>query len=99
MDLVEVLSPALQLAVGAVATFLAILVWSRTRDVAWILVVLAVMVAYAGYVLRTLDQFGLLDTAAYEVGGVPVFELVITNLPGVLIAAGFAVLLRNRRVR
>ena len=99
MELVEVISPALQLAVGAVATFLAILVWSRTRDVAWILIVLAVMGAYVGYVLRTLDQFGLLDTAAYEIGGLPVFELVIGNLPGALIAAGFAVLLSKRRLR
>ena len=97
MELVDVISPALQLTVGAVATFLAILVWSRTREVAWILVVLAVMVTYVGCVLRTLDQFGLFDTAAYEIDGLPIFELVLSNLPSALIAAGFAVLLSKWR--
>jgi hypothetical protein len=99
MNVAEIVSAALQLAVGAVATFFAILVWSRTRDIAWILIVLAVLVAYAGYVVRTLEQFGLIDASKYVIAGFPVFELVLSNLPGVLITAAFVVLLTRRRLR
>jgi hypothetical protein len=88
-----------KLVLGAVATFLAILVWSRTREAAWVLVVGGVIAAYAGIVYSALRTFGILTEDALLVSGVPVAELVAQNLPTLLFIAAFAVYLIRRRLR
>lgn len=88
-----------KLVVGAVATFLAILVWSRTREAAWVLVVAGVLATYAGIIWATLEQFGILSLETFRVSVVPVGALVAQNLPVLLFIAAFTVFLVKRRGR
>ena len=88
-----------KLILGAMATFLAILVWSRTREAAWVLVVAAVLASYAGIVYSALRLFGIVLEDPLVVSGLPVLELVVQNLPMLLFAGAFVVLLVSRRTR
>ena len=45
-----------RLATAAVAAFLAILLWSRTRDLAWMLIVIGVIASYADILFGLLAQ-------------------------------------------
>jgi len=95
-DFILVLS---KLILGATATFLAILVWSRTREAAWVLVVAAVLASYAGIVYSALKLFGIVNEDPIVVSGLPLVELAIQNLPMLLFVGAFVVFLVSRRVR
>ncbi len=86
-----------RLILGAIATFLAILVWARTREAAWVLVVAGVLAMYAGIVYGTLEQFGIVSDETFMVSGIPVGALVVQNLPVLLFGAAFTVFLLRRR--
>jgi hypothetical protein len=88
-----------KLVLGAVATFLAILVWSRTREAAWVLVVAGVLATYVGIVYNTLELFGIISPQAFTVSGLPLGTLVVQNLPVLFFVAAFAVFLLRRRRR
>ena len=96
------ISILIKLLMGAVGTFCAILLWSRTRDVAWVLVVIGVLVSYAGIIFDTLDRFGLVTWDDFIVAGLPGFALIqaiLTNLPILLYSTAFVVVLARGRVR
>ena len=85
-----------RLVVGAVATFLAILVWSRTREAAWILVVTGVIASYAAIVYGALELFGIVSADALVLWGIPVPSLLTQNVPMLLFVAALAVVLSRR---
>ena len=91
-----------RLFIGAVGTFCAILLWSRTRDVSWVLVVIGVLISYAGIIFDTLDRFGLVTLDDLEVAGLPALSLiqaVLSNFPMLLYALAFIIVLRRSRIR
>ncbi|MFP3959632.1 MAG: hypothetical protein ACLFUM_02085 [Spirochaetaceae bacterium] len=85
-----------RLVLGAVATFLAIILWSRTRDPAWMLIVIGIIVAYGEVLFTTLERFGMVDMSAVTVYGISVFRLLVTNLPTVFFILAFAVMIVRR---
>lgn len=99
MELGELVVLLSRLGIGAVGTFFAILLWSQTRDVSWVLVIIGTLVAYVDVVLTTLERFGLLPGSYFEISGFPVLRVVLTNLPMLLYTLGFITLLARRRVR
>jgi hypothetical protein len=87
-----------RLGVGALATFLAIVLWSNTRDPAWMLIIMGTIIRYGEIIYSTFQVFGILRTEAV-VFGVPMVRLVLVNLPPVLYAVGFVVALSRSRLR
>jgi hypothetical protein len=85
--------------VGAIGTFFAILLWSQTRDAAWVLVIIGTLVAYAEIVYSTLEAFGIVTTEYFTVSGVPVLRLALVDLPMLLLACAFIVVIARRRLR
>ncbi|MFO8065021.1 MAG: hypothetical protein ACQETQ_09315 [Spirochaetota bacterium] len=81
---------------GAVATFLAIILWSRTRDAAWMLIVIGTIVSYGEVLFTTLETFGMVDVSAVTVYGVAVFRVVLANLPTVFFIVAFSVMIGRR---
>lgn len=81
---------------GAVATFLAIVLWSRTRDAAWMLIVIGTIVGYGQVLFTTLETFGMVDVSAVTVYGVSVFRVVLANLPTVFFIVAFSVMIGRR---
>ena len=45
--------------IGGIGTFFAVLLWSKTRDAAWIFVILGVIVEYIAIIYSTLEMFGV----------------------------------------
>lgn len=99
MELADFIVSLSRLTVGAFATFFAILLWSRTRDVAWVLVVIGTLVMYAEIVYNTLERFGMVAAELWSVGGVPLFKTVFINLPMIFYIAAFAVMIARKRGR
>ena len=97
MALADIIGMLTRLGVGAIATFFAILLWSKTRDLAWILAVMAVLVSYAEILLSTLEEFGIVDQEIYQLNGLPIFKMLLVNLPAVFLTAAFIIVILRKR--
>jgi hypothetical protein len=79
---------------GALAAFFAIMLWSKTRDPAWMLMVTGTIVLYAGIVYSTLGVFGITGGTAF--GTVSVAALILANLPACCFIAAFLVMIARK---
>ncbi|AEF84848.1 conserved hypothetical protein [Treponema primitia ZAS-2] len=96
MDIGEILYISSRLLLGALASFFAIIVWSKTRDAAWMLMVIGTITAYAEIVYSILGMFGITSGSAFLVGSVPLAMLILSNLPtGFFIAAFLVMIIRK----
>ncbi len=97
MGIQDFVAESLHLLFGAFATFCAILLWSRTRDMAWTFVIVGVILSYTGIVYDTLATFGIVDEATFALRGVPVVQIVLTDLPLLALGIGFIIAVARRR--
>jgi hypothetical protein len=97
MEIQDFVAESLHLLFGAFATFCAILLWSRTRDMAWTFVIVGTIVSYAGIVYGTLATFGIIDEAAFALRGVPVVRIALADVPLLFLGIGFIVAVTRRR--
>jgi hypothetical protein len=88
-----------RLVVGALATFLAIILWSRTRDTAWMFVIIGTIMAYGETVFSALELFGLVRRDLMVISGVSMVKLVLVNLPLVFYSVGFVVMILRKEFR
>jgi hypothetical protein len=88
---------ASHLALGAFATFCAILLWSRTRDLAWTCVIIAAILSYVDIVLSTLRGFGILGDELLSYRGVPVLQIALADLPLLFSGIGFVIAATRKR--
>lgn len=96
MDVGEIVFISSRLALGALASFLAIVWWSKTRDVAWMLIVVATIAAYAETVYAILDRFGLTEGVRFSIGSVPLASIILPNLPTLLYIIAFTVMIARK---
>jgi hypothetical protein len=88
-----------RLALGSAATFLSIILWSKTRDTAWMLVIIGVIVAYGESVFQTLKAFGIVKAEILIMADISIFEIVLANLPMLFFAAAFLIMIIRRTLR
>ncbi len=88
-----------RLTVTAVTTFLAIVLWSRTRDLAWMLMVVGTVAGYADILYGLLARFGVIPEGPLAAPGVPLAVLILSNLPTLLYGSAFAVMVARKRIR
>lgn len=81
---------------GALATFLAITVWSRTRDTAWMLIVVGTVAHYGEVVLSALQTLGVIRLDLVRIAEVAVFPIVLVNLPTLFFILAFLVIVSRR---
>lgn len=93
MDAGEIIYISSQLVTGALAAFFAIMLWSKTRDVAWMLIVIGAITAYVNTVYSILDFFGIVDNAFLSIGSVPFASIVLPVLPPVFFSIAFIVMI------
>ncbi len=98
MGFMDFAQDASRLALGAFATFGAILLWSRTRDLAWTFLIIAAVLTYADIVLSTLRAFGILGEDLLSYRGVPVLQLALADLPLLFAGVGFVLAASRKRV-
>ena len=88
-----------QLGVGAFGTFFAILLWSQTRQVPWILVIIGTLLSYVAVVYTTLERLGIVSVHWVLTPGFPLLEVLLANLPMVFYICAFIAMLARKRVR
>jgi hypothetical protein len=88
-----------RLLVVAATAFLAIVLWSRTRDVAWMLIVIGAIASYADILFDLLVSFGLVDESAFSPFGLPLGRILFSNLPYLFLAAALVVMISRKRIR
>ena len=81
-----------RLSLGALASFFAIMLWSKTRDVAWMLMVIGTIAAYVETVYAILNLFGISGWDLFTIGSMPLISIVLPCLPTVFFIAAFVVM-------
>jgi hypothetical protein len=92
MDSGETIYVSSRLILGALACFFAIMLWSKTRDAAWMLMVTGTIAAYAETVYSILDLFGILGADAPSIGSVPLAAILLPCLRTLFFIAAFLVM-------
>ena len=85
--------------VMAIATFLAIVVWSRLRDTAWMLIVVGIIAGYADILYSLLLEFGLIRRIDESLDGGGLLAFVFPNLPWLFFSAAFITIIVRHRPR
>ena len=81
-----------RLILGALASFLAIMLWTRTRDSAWIFAIIGTIITYAGTVYSVLNLLGIGGGSILSGDSVFNLTILLECLPTVFFAGAFAVM-------
>jgi hypothetical protein len=92
MDSGQVIYIVTRLILGALASFFAIMLWSKTRDVAWMLMVIGTIAAYVETVYSILLLMGITGGNILSVGSVPLMSIILPCLPTIFFIAAFVVM-------
>ena len=98
METAELVAIIVKLGVGAMATFFAIVLWSMTRDSAWLFIIMGVILRYGGIMYDTFQLFGILTNETLVLG-LPLVTLLLTNLPYVFFTVAFIIMIARSRIR
>ncbi|BDC96709.1 MULTISPECIES: hypothetical protein [Treponema] len=95
----EILLGIVKVVLGGIAAFLAIMLWSRTREPSWMCVVAGAVTGYAGIVYELLVKLGIVIARDFVVPmtGVLVSSLVFTVLPMVFVILALVLMLFKSR--
>lgn len=81
---------------GAIATFCAIMLWPRTRDIAWMLIVIGTIFHYGSVVFQALEIFGVTRIALEDELAVGIVRGLLVNAPFVFYTISFLVMIRRK---
>ena len=83
----------IKLVAGGIVAFLAILLMSKKRTVAWSFMVSGFLLSYAALVYDLLIELGVLTATKYGLWGLPVSTLLCAVLPAVCYITAFIIML------
>ena len=81
-----------QLVLGAAAAFLAILLWPKIRDAAWMLVIFGTIVAYIETVYSILNDFGITSDEILIFGSVSLISFILPTLRMLFFICAFTIM-------
>ncbi len=97
----EIILYIIKLILGGVAAFLAIMLWSKTRDVAWMALVAGTVTTYASVVYEMLVGFGIIFVTGARgtlIADIPLTTLLFATIPTLFYITAFVLMiLRTRR--
>lgn len=93
----EVLLFIIKLVLGGFLAFLAILVWSKTRDGAWFFLVSGTILAYCGVVYEMLKSFGIITKTFYLLWNIPIIDLCFVVIPSLFFIVGFIIMIAKSK--
>lgn len=91
MALKDIIMLTSQVSVGAIVTFFAILLWSHTREIEWMLVIMGALLKYVEILVHTLILLGVIQGDIYLIPKYVDVELVLKILPHIFYGAAFIV--------
>ena len=86
-----------KLVLGGICAFLAIMLWSKTRDRAWMSLVAGAITSYAGLMFNLMLDLGIITTGALTFFGIPVSVLAFTAVPSLFYILAFILMLIRSR--
>lgn len=89
----EIVFYIIRLVLGGLVAFLAIMLWSRTRDAAWMSLVAGAVTGYAGLVYEMLTKIGIAGTSGITVAGLSLASLLFTVVPMLFFILAFILML------
>ncbi len=92
----EELGLIINIGIGAVATVLALALWPRTRDPAWMLIILGTVVHYGSLVFQSLEIFGVATLAVSDPWLSTIIRALLTNGSFIFFAIAFVITIRRR---
>ena len=95
MDTGQLIFILSRLILGALASFFAIMLWSRTRDAAWMLVIIGAIASYAEIVYSILQFFNLAG-GFFQIGSISLMSILLSCLPIIFFTSALAVMVFRR---
>jgi hypothetical protein len=92
MDSGQIIFVYSRLILGAVAAFLAIMLWAKTRDIAWMLLVIGTITAYIEIVYSVLETLGISASYGLMIGSVSLVAIILAVLRMLFFIAAFLVM-------
>jgi hypothetical protein len=86
-----------RLVLGTVAAFLAIVLWSKSRDAAWMFMVLGTLVSYLEVIYSIMLLFGVSAPHPFYLGSVSIAALALECLPWLFYITAFAIMAIRKR--
>ncbi len=93
----ELLLFIVKLVLGGITAFLAIMLWSKTRDAAWMSLVAGAVTSYAGIVYDMMVRLGIIIPGGVSVAGIPLATLLFTVIPSCFFILAFILMLVRSR--
>jgi len=86
----------IKLIAGGIVAFLAILLMSKKRSIAWTFMVSGFILSYAALVYDLLIELGVLSATKYGLWGIPVSTLICVILPALCYITAFIIMLARK---
>jgi len=86
------------LLLSGIAAFTAIMLWSLTREPAWMLIIIGLVIRFGDVAFQMLDRFGIIAVIELRVYGIPVFWVLLRAIPLFFIIAGLVAMIRRLRI-
>jgi hypothetical protein len=86
------------LVLSGVVAFTAIMLWSITREPAWMLVIIGLIGRFGDVAFQTLHHFGIISVIELRIGEIPLFWLLMRSIPLLFIVAGIVTMIRSLRI-
>jgi len=93
MDTGQTLFISSQLVFGAAAAFLAIILWPKTRDAAWMLIIFGAIAAYIETVYSILRIFGISADEIVVIASVPVIPFILPAVRNLFFIIAFSIMI------
>ena len=95
MDTGQIIYISSQLILVAAATFLAIFLWPKIRDTAWMLVIFGIIVTYIETVYSILTAFGITSFDLAIFGSISLISLILSTIRTLFFIGAFAVMINR----
>ena len=92
----QVILHIIRLSFSGIAAFLAIAVWGKTRDAAWLSLVAGAVTGYAALVYETLVALGITLEFGGTIFGIPFATLLFAVVPSFFFILAFILMLARR---
>lgn len=91
----EIIFFVIKLFLGGVIAFLAIMLWSRTRDFSWMFLVFAAVTGYSSVVFDLLLKLGFVTSRQINILGneISLVQLVLAIVPSFFVIIAFILML------
>ena len=93
MDTGQTIFISSQLILGAIAAFLAIFLWPKIRDAAWIMIIFGTIFVYIETVYSILKILGISADDLLLIASVPVIPLILPTVRTLFFIVGFSIMI------